>query len=723
MAEILSSLEFFNEISAINDPERAHELLRQTAGIQQKIEDALAYATKAHEGQFRKGGGPYVTHPILVACIVAHYGGDEAMICAALLHDVVEDTVATREDVASLFGEDVASLVDSLTKIVEIREEELPPASSNRKMITAALTFRKMLIASVRDIRALVIKLCDRFHNMLTLQALAPNKRVRISEETLVVYAPIAHRLGISSIKNELEDLSFRYIFPEEYEKIDLYFQDNHQELQLKLNTFLGKVKRLLISNGIPEGHFQLMGRIKRRYSTYLKMQRKGISIEEVLDLLALRIIVQEPLDCYRVLGIVHLKFKPILSRFKDYVALPKENGYQTIHTTIFDDSLIYEVQIRTEDMHKGAEYGVAAHWKYKAGGAKTPSLGWLNDLQFQNNTIEEFYELAKNDLYREDIVVFSPDGDTYTLPVGAVVLDFAYAVHTDIGNHAKKAMVNNQQVSLLTVLKSGDIVKIITVDKPIVRPSWGDAVKTSKAKHQIRITTAARYKEVERLSAFNIIATIFGKTPQEIADFVNTAKLESSIHRACTDLIYLKELESRIENSIKKDANLFMLLKIKILKLKEYVFDSFLICSNYNISETLFDYCCHPKFGDEVIALKSGSKAFIHHKLCERALGEIERGAKMLYVSWIEDAMQRFVVIVALENQKGILANFLQFLAKNDMNVLSIDVGGRKNSYSAHSEIHIECHDTDVKTLKKLLSQKFRIIDVYSLKDAYSNG
>ncbi len=723
MTEISSSFEFFNEVKSINSPDYAYDLLKRIAGDNLQVKEALEYATKAHEGQFRKGGGPYITHPILVACVVAYYGGDTSMICAALLHDVVEDTKATHEDITFAFGKDVASLVDSLTKIVEIREEELPPATSSRKLITSALTFRKILIASIKDIRALVIKLCDRFHNMATLDALAPSKRTRISEETLVVYAPIAHRLGISSIKNELEDYSFKYIFPEEYQKIDLYFKEHKQELELKLNNLLSKIKKVLISNGIPEGNFQLMKRVKRKYSIYLKMQRKGISIEEVLDLLALRIITKGDLDCYRVLGIIHLAFKPIISRFKDYIALPKENGYQTIHTTIFDDSLIYEIQIRTEDMHKGAEYGVAAHWKYKTGGSVVPSLGWLNDLQFQNDNIEEFYELAKNDLYREDIVVFSPDGDTYSLPVGAVVLDFAYAVHTDIGNKAKKAFVNNQQTSLLTVLKSGDIVKIVTVEKQILRPSWIDNVKTSKAKHQIRINTAARIKDIERQSALNIIATIFGKTPEEIATFVADAKLESSIHRVCTDLTYLKELENRIENKIKKEVSFFSRIKIRILKLKEHVFNNLLVCSNFNISETLFDHCCHPKFGDEIIAFKSGSKAFIHHKLCERAFGEIENGGKMLYVAWVGDVMDKFIIIVALENHKGVLANFLQFLAKNDINVISINLGNGNNLYSSHCEIQIECRNADTKYLRKLLSQRFRIINIYNIKDAYSTS
>lgn len=713
-------LEFFSKVSNISTVSKAQELLRTLANITPAIERAIEFATKAHEGQKRKSGEPYIVHPLLVSCIVAHYGGDEAMICAALLHDVVEDTNFNLQDVSRLFGEDVASLVDSLTKIVEIREEEFP-SELNQKLIIAALSFRKMLLASIKDIRALVIKLCDRTHNMLTLDALPRAKQIRISEETLVVYAPIAHRLGISSMKNELEDQSFRYIFPDEYGKIDDYFDKNRQAIQLKLHAFIDKVKHLLMLKGLPSTEFHIISRIKRHYSIYLKMQRKGISIEEVLDLLAIRVIVKEPLDCYKVLGILHYEFKPIVSRFKDYIALPKENGYQTIHTTLFDDSSIFEVQIRTEAMQHSAEYGVAAHWKYKNGGI-APSLGWLSDLQFQNNTIEEFYELVKNDLYREDITVFSPAGDTYMLPSGAVALDFAYAVHTEVGNCAKEAYINNQKASLLSVLKSGDIVRILTAKEPIVRASWIDAVKTSRAKHEIRASYAAKLREIEKRASINILATIFGKSAEEIMAFVKGAQLEGIIHKACKDVSYLKELKNRICNN-NKHTGILNKIKIKILKLKEFSFDNILIHSNYNISEALFDYCCHPKYGDEVIALKSGSKAFVHHKLCERAYGEIEKGAKMVYVEWVKDKLAAYQVIVALENQKGVLANFLQFLAKNDFNVLGVDLGSQKNSYTSHCEVQVESHIKDAKLVRSILAQRFRIVDLYSLKDAYGNN
>ena len=715
-------MKFLDKVAAINSPQKATELLYSMVEITPNIEAAIAFATQAHKEQKRRSGEPYIVHPLLVSCIVAHFGGDEVMVCAALLHDVVEDTQYTLDEVRRDYGDDVASLVDGLTKIVAIRAEELPASHSNEKLVVAALSFRKMLITSVKDVRVLVVKLCDRLHNMLTLGALPPNKQRRISEETLVVYAPIAHRLGISSLKNELEDRSFFYIFPQDYRKIEDYFLNHKQTIQLKLNAFMQKVKKSLIQSGVPEGDFHLESRVKRHYSIYLKMQRKGISIEEVLDLLAIRVIVKNDLDCYKVLGILHLRFKPIMSRFKDYIALPKENGYQTIHSTLFFFFSIFEVQIRTEDMHRSAEYGIAAHWKYKIGGNSGPSLDWLNKLQFQNNSVEEFYELVKNDLYREDIVVFSPDGDNYSLPIGAVVLDFAYAVHTEVGNRAKEAYVNNQKTSLLTTLKSGDIVKIITAKETILRCSWIDAVKTSRAKSQIKMNCASRIKEIEKKSAINIIATIFEKSAEEIEMFVKENGLEESIYKATTDIAFLKDIKNRIKNYYKQKAGFLTQIKIRILKLKELYFDNLVIQTNHTINQAVFDYCCHPKFGDSIIAFKSGSKAFVHHKLCDRAYLEIQKGVKMLYVNWLGDRLQTYKLIVALENQRGVLANFLQFLAKCDINVLGVELGSQKSTYATHCEVRFETHISDVKELRALLGNNYKIIDISAFKDAYAN-
>jgi len=348
--------ELVKVVKACKQTDQAVDLLFKYIRKTPSIERAVAFTIEKHQGQFRRSGEPYVVHPILVCVFVAYLGGDESMVVAGLLHDVVEDTSCSTEEVKEMFGEEVGHLVDGLTKIVEIRDHELLPSSSNDKLVASALTFRKMLIASIRDVRVLVIKLCDRLHNMLTLEALDASKQKRISEETLVVYAPIAHRLGISSIKNLLDDLSFYYVMPNEHQKIDTYIKEHGQQLQLRLNHFIAKIQQHMLKEGFIESDFTIQKRIKHYYSIYLKMQRKGVTIEEVLDLLAIRVIVRTPIDCYRALGIVHQHFKPLISRFKDYIAIPKENGYQTIHTTVFDDKSIVEAQIRTYDMNKTAE-------------------------------------------------------------------------------------------------------------------------------------------------------------------------------------------------------------------------------------------------------------------------------------------------------------------------------------------------------------------------------
>jgi len=426
-------------------------LLQKTSVHSDNIKETIHFCIEAHKGQVRKSGEDYAVHPILVASIVSHFGGSEDMIKAALLHDVVEDTGFEKTEVAARFGASVAELVDGLTKIDEIREHELPPSYMDEKLLKAALSFRKMLSSAIDDPRVLVIKLSDRLHNLLTLDALEPKKQRRIAEESLVVYAPIAYKLGISKLKNYIEDLSFKILFADDYVKIDEYMQKNSAVIEAKLAAATTKIRELLIKNGMDEGSFFVKSRVKHYFSIYQKMQRKGVSLDEVLDLLALRIIVSDTEACYKALGLLHTNFKPLVGRFKDYVAIPKENGYQTIHTTLFYDNTIFEAQIRSYEMDEIAEFGFAAHSNYKSGVSSTLSgTKWLKNFEFHGDTAMEFYEFAKNDLISEDIVVYSPKGELFTLPVGATVLDFAYAVHTEVGHKAKEAYVNNVKVPLI---------------------------------------------------------------------------------------------------------------------------------------------------------------------------------------------------------------------------------------------------------------------------------
>jgi len=697
-------------------------ILSQQIDIDADIRQALDLAIEAHEGQRRKSGEAYIIHPILVGAITASLSSDPTMVVAALLHDVVEDTTYTIEEIGALFGKDVEHIVAGLTKIVEMRDQNLAPSHSNERLISSALSFRKLLVASIEDVRVLIIKLCDRLHNMLTLEALSPSKQLRISEETLVVYAPIAHRLGISKVKNYLEDLSFRYIYPDDYAAIDRFIQANDQNLHFKLNAFIEDVKNTLHKAGYHWEEFEVVGRVKHYYSIYLKMHRKGISIEEVLDLLAIRIITKEPLECYEILGALHLEYTPLISRFKDYIALPKENGYRTIHTTLFGDEGIVEAQIRTEQMHQLAEYGVAAHWKYKEG-VDQINLDWLKSLHYQNESIEEFYELAKSDLYSEDITVFSPKGDYYTLPKDAVALDFAYAVHSEIGRTATGAMVNKEKASLLTILKNGDIVRIITDGNPRLHCSWVDTVKTSKAKDGIRSQCRHWLRTVDETSGYNILATIFDRHPAAIRRILERSEANQAIFRVPQRLDSLKEKASRISRAADiKVVRFWELLKKGYKRPSERPIDHFLFYTNKTLNGVEFDYCCHPKIGDEIVAFYKDNKAIIHHKLCMKAYHKIEQGDPMLFVAWSESQVARYRLIISLQNQRGALAELLNKITKMGLNVNSIELGIKSSESAEYCKLEIESEVKSRNEIRQELSSKFKVIEIVALDDAYDH-
>ena len=714
---------FFNKAKNIHTIEEAKALLwEEIPSPNPATVKALELSLTAHDGQTRKSGEPYIVHPILVAAITAKISNDEMMVQAALLHDVVEDTTFAIEELEEIFGDDVAHMVEGLTKIVEIRDEELIPSGSDERLINSALTFRKMLIASIKDVRVLVIKLCDRLHNMLTLDALGVEKQKRIAEETIVVYAPIAHRLGISKLKNSLEDLSFQYIYPEDYTKIDNYIKSNAQNLHFKLNAFIQDVRDTMEKNGFSSDTFEVIGRVKHHYSIYMKMHRKGVSIEEVLDLLAIRIIVKDPIDCYRVLGLMHLRFTPLISRFKDYIAVPKENGYKTIHTTLFAEEGIVEAQIRTEEMHRLAEYGVAAHWKYK-GGDNSVNLGWLESLHYQNESVEEFYELAKSDLFSEDITVFSPKGDYYTLPKDSVALDFAYAIHSEVGGNAVEALVNKQKTSLLTVLKNGDIVKIVKDDKPHLYCSWLDTVKTSKARDGIRSACRTRIKESDTYSAYNILGTLFGQPSMAMRTLISSIDLDDTIYKLPLQVDYYKEVIHQVATYMgTKELRFWELLKKGYKKPKLKELEHFSFFTNKPLDGVEFDYCCHPKAGDQIVAFYKDSKAIIHHKLCKRAYEKILAEEEMIFVGWSGEKLSRYRLTLSLQNQKGILAELLVKLTELNLNVISIELGIRSSERAEYCQIEVESHENKKSNLSAKFSQKFKLIEIISLDDAYNN-
>jgi len=700
-------------ISTVEEAEKL--LFSYTDSNSDIIQKALSLAKKAHQGQVRKSGEPYIIHPILVGAFTALISNDETMIVSALLHDVVEDTDYTLEDIRDIFGDNVALLVDGLTKIEVLRDEELIPSTSNQKLISSALTFRNMLIASIKDVRVLVVKLCDRLHNMMTLDALPKQKQLRIAEETMVVYAPIAHRLGIAQIKNRLEDLSFYYIYPEAYKKIDEYIKNNRQNLQLKLHTFMQNIKELIIKNSFKEKDFEIVGRVKHYYSMYQKMQRKGIGIDEVLDLLAIRILVREDLECYKVLGILHLNFKPVISRFKDYITLPKENGYSTIHTTLFNDDGIVEAQIRTFEMNKTAEFGIAAHWRYKDGRdiTKEVNLDWLKSLQYQDDSVEEFYSFAKGELFSEDISVFSPKGELKTLPRGSVALDFAYAIHSHIGDTALYALINKQKASLLKPLKNGDVVRIITGKESSVRCSWIDTVKTSKAKEGIKNACKQKIKECNRLSAVNIFSMIFDAPTKEIESLLSICEYKENAFKLTSNKQIYRDILGRFIDKIGVDKN--------FIYPKEFVLEHFRLISNKHIKDIEFDYCCHPKMGDDIVAFYHNEKVIIHHKLCKEAFKKMQNHEPMVFVSWVSTKSYRYQLIISLQNKKGVLADLLHKLALLDLNILSIELGITNSESAEFCKIEVETKEQNSKKLREKLSKKFKLVDMISLNDAYT--
>jgi len=708
--------EIVDKIKQIRDIDTATALLKENISFDNIIEKTIQFCITAHHKQHRKSGEPYAVHPILVASLVASLTRDNVMVVAALLHDVVEDTDYDIEYIVENFGQDVASIVNGLTKIDQLKSDN-PTSYELRSSNT--VTFRKLLVASIEDVRILVIKLCDRTHNMLTLEYMSATKQIQVAQETMAVYAPIAHRLGISSIKNILEDLSFFFLYNKEYQKIDHYIATNQTKLRVSINAFVSRIVLLLQLHGYSKDSIEITSRIKHYYSIYLKMQRKGAHIDEVLDLMAIRIVVDKPIDCYRVLGLLHISSKPLISRFKDYVALPKENGYQTIHTTVFNHAKIYEIQIRTFDMHKVAELGVAAHWKYKDHSERTflkPSLGWLQGLSISDKTDEQFYDDAREELYTDEIVVYSPRGDIYTMPRGSTAYDFAYFVHSDIGNKAKGCTINEISKPLLTQLLNGDIVSISLSQKNIARCSWIDMVKTSRAKKSIKIMCSNKNRKLDITNGENIIKTIFRKYNNISFETINKQQFQ----HIPKNLQLLKSIKNSIAKEYIKHLSLVAKLKLEKIALKPHSFDNIVLYSNFKLKSLSFDHCCHPKIGDDIVAIGDGDRNItVHHKMCDKAIKEGKR-CYMFFVEWAKEKLFGYSVKLAIPNTKGELASVLTYLSNLGANILYIAYGKDKNSQTQYCDLEFEVDMSNKTKLRQLLEQKMKIIEFLSSEDAY---
>jgi GTP pyrophosphokinase len=495
-----------------------------------RIEDACEFAVAAHEGQLRDSGEEYIQHPIAVADILLELEMDATTVVAGLLHDVLEDTDTTREELASRFGDSVAVLVDGVTKLTKLafltrREQQIE-------------NLRKMFLAMARDVRVIIIKLADRLHNMRTLRHLPVDRQRRVAEETLEIFAPLANRLGIWRIKWELEDLCLRYLQPQEYYKLVEMVAKKRSERE----GFIDELKRVLSAELDRAGiSHEVQGRPKHFYSIYQKMKRQGKSFEEVYDLLAVRVIVPEVKDCYEALGVVHTLWKPVPGRFKDYIAMPKSNMYQSLHTTVIGPlGEPFELQIRTREMHRIAEYGIAAHWQYKESGDSTVNpderISWLRQLlewQRETHDAQEYMDNLRIDLFDDEVFVFTPKGDVKNLPKGSTPVDFAYAVHSEVGHKCTGAKVNGRIVPLDYKLKNGDIVEILT-SKTIGGPSrdWLAFVKTSKARNRIRQWVKEEQKEESILKGRELLERELRKRGLEVHEFLRDEKLKEAAER-----------------------------------------------------------------------------------------------------------------------------------------------------------------------------------------------
>ena len=528
------------------------------------LDEAYAFAVEAHKGQSRKSGEPFVNHPIEVALILAELHMDSTTLKAALLHDVVEDSDATLEDVRERFGDEVAELVDGVTKLGKIEFESLSEAQSNN--------LRKMLIAMAKDIRVILIKLADRLHNMRTLAALPEERRVEKARETMEIYAPLAHRLGISSIKWELEDLAFYYLEPHKFHQVSRMVAESREAREAYLAKVIEQLSEELEAVGITA---RISGRPKHLYSVYQKMTQKGKDFNEIYDLIALRVIVDSVKDVYGALGTVHSIWKPVPGRFKDYVAMPKFNMYQSLHTTVIGPSgSPLEIQIRSEEMHRTAEYGVAAHWRYKEGARGEDSfderLAWLRQMlewQTELKDPREFMEALKIDLFEEEVFVFTPKGDVISLKRGSTPIDFAYAIHTEVGNHTVGAKVNGSIVPLGYELQMGDRIDILTNKNSSPSRDWLNIVKTSSARSKIRsyfskvnrVDDLARGREelgkVMRKHGMGIGSSTASKALEVVAKDMNYASADDMLAGIGGGKVSAKQVGTRLLKGMAKEG------------------------------------------------------------------------------------------------------------------------------------------------------------------------
>ena len=708
------------------------------------VNKAYNLAFEAHKEQKRDSGEPYIIHPIEVATILAELGMDTSTIVAGLLHDVIEDTEYTYDDIKKIFGEEVANLVSGVTKITKMEYKS--------KEEQQADNFRKMLLAMADDIRVIIIKLADRLHNMRTLKYRKKEKQKKTAMETLDIYAPLAHRLGISKIKWELEDLSFRYLHEEEYYDLVKQVAEKRTEREIYIKKIIEDMYNKLEEAGIDS---DIDGRPKHFFSIYKKMVTKNKSIEQIFDLTAIRVLVNTVKDCYEVLGIVHTIYKPIPGRFKDYIAMPKPNMYQSLHTTVIGpQGKTFEIQIRTFEMHRTAEYGIAAHWKYKEGDNNGETkeknfeskLVWLRDmLEFQKETADaqEFIEGFKIDLFTDEIFLFTPKGVVIDLPNGATPIDFAYRIHTDIGNKCVGAKVNGKIVPLDYKLKTGEIVEVLTSNNAKgPNMDWLNIAKSNQAKSKIRSWFKKAKKEENISKGKELFEKELKKQGVHFADIAKGETYEKFVKRnninGMDDLYALiglgaisassfiwklkDENQSKDEKVIEENTN--KIIEDNISKAQRNKIDQTVGITVKGVDNLMirFAKCCNPVPGDDIMGyITKGRGISVHRADCGNLKNLImEDGDKVVDVSWGTSNGRAYIaeIQVKAEDRSGLLTDIMGIISELNLQLNALNAKSAKGSM-AYVNIKVKIDTVELlKDLMKKIRHLKGIIDVYRVNN-----